>query len=121
VLQIDRYLDSALPPHAVVLAGEQSGAVRFDTGRSIVRWEAASPDDLARVLSLLEAGSRPVWVVLDAWEEPLVRAKFGGLDAAALDWPPVVDAGDAHRTRAWSLADRAGYLKGARINTDRLR
>jgi hypothetical protein len=121
VLQIDRYLDSALPPHAVVIAGEQSGAVRFDTGRPIVRWEAASPDDLARVLSLLEAGSRPVWVVLDAWEEPLVRAKFGGLAAAALDWPPVVDAGDAHRTRAWSLSDRVRYLKGARIVTDRLR
>ena len=121
VLQIDRYLESALPPDAVVIAGEQSGAVRFDTGRSIVRWEAASPDDLGRVLAVLERGRRPVWVLLDAWEEPLVRAKFSGLDAAALDWPPAVDAGDAHRTRAWSISDRARYLNGARIVTDRLR
>jgi 4-amino-4-deoxy-L-arabinose transferase-like glycosyltransferase len=121
VLQIDRYLDSALPPQAVVIAGEQSGAVRFDTGRAIIRWEAASPDDLARVLAVLEGSGRPVWVVLDVWEEPLVRAKFSGLDAAALDWPPVVDAGDAHRTRAWSISDRGRYLKGARIVTDRLR
>jgi hypothetical protein len=121
VLQMDRYLDSALPPQAVVIAGEQSGAVRFDTGRAIIRWEAASPDDLAQVLAVLEGSGRPVWVVLDVWEEPLVRAKFSGLDAAALDWPPVVDAGDANRTRAWSISDRGRYLKGARLVTDRLR
>jgi hypothetical protein len=121
VLQIDRYLESALPDRSVIVAGEQSGAVRFDTGHSIVRWEAASRDDLMNVLKILEADRRPVWILLDAWEEPLVRAKFGGLDAAALDWPPAVDAGETLRTRAWNLADRARYLKGERVVTDRLR
>jgi hypothetical protein len=121
VLQIDRYLESALPDRAVIVAGEQSGAARFDTGHPIVRWEAASHDDLARVLTLLDADRRPVWILLDAWEEPLVRAKFAGVDAAQLDWPPAVDAGEARRTRAWNLADRARYLSGARVVTDRLR
>ncbi len=121
VLQIDRYLESALPDRSVIVAGEQSGAVRFDTGHPIVRWEAASRDDFMTVLTLLEADRRPVWILLDAWEEPLVRAKFGGIDAAALDWPPAVDAGETHRTRAWNLSDRARYLKGERVVTDRLR
>ncbi|MGH9200799.1 MAG: hypothetical protein ACRD2A_06150, partial [Vicinamibacterales bacterium] len=121
VLQIDRYLASALPDRAVVVAGEQSGAVRFDTGHEIVRWEAASVDGLRRAFDVLEADQRPVWILLDAWEEPLVREKFPGVVAAALDWPPAVDAGDTHRTRAWNLADRERYLKGERVVTDRLR
>ncbi len=121
VVQIDRYLESALPERSVVVAGEQSGAVRFDTGHPIVRWEAASRDDLVSVLKVLDADRRPVWILLDAWEEPLVRAKFGGVELAALDWPPAVDAGETHRTRAWNLADRARYLKGERVVTDRLR
>jgi hypothetical protein len=121
ILQIDRYLEAALPDRAVVVAGEQSGAARFDTGRSIVRWEAASRDDLMQMLKVLEADRRPVWLLLDAWEESLVRAKFTGLDFAALDWPPAVDAGETHRTRAWRLSDRERYLKGERVVTDRLR
>ncbi len=121
VLQIDRYLDSALPDRAVIVAGEQSGAARFDTGHAIVRWEAATPADLERVLTSLVADRRSVWILLDAWEEPLVRDKFAGLAAAALDWPPAVDAGDTHRTRAWNLSDRARYLEGKRVVTDRLR
>ncbi len=121
VVQIDRYLESALPERAVIVAGEQSGAVRFDTGHPIVRWEAASRDDLVSVLKVLDADRRPVWILLDAWEEPFVRAKFGGIELAALDWPPAVDAGDTHRTRAWNLSDRARFLKGERVVTDRLR
>jgi hypothetical protein len=121
VLQIDRYLDAALPPRAAILAGEQSGAVRLDTHRPIVRWEALSADDLARALTALDVDKRPLWILLDAWEESLVRAKFPAIAAAALDWPPAVDAGDTHRTRAWSLADRGRYLKGERVVTDRLR
>ena len=121
VLQIDRYLDAALPERAVIISGEQSGAARFDTGRAIVRWEAATRADLDRALTLLAADRRPVWILLDAWEEPLVRDKFTGLAAVALDWPPAVDAGETHRTRAWNLSDRARYLKGERVVTDRLR
>jgi hypothetical protein len=121
VLQIDRYLEAALPSRAVVIAGEQSGALRFDAGHPIVRWEAASPEDLTRALAALERDQRPVWILLDAWEEPLVRAKFSGLPLAALDWPPAVDAGETQRTRAWSVADRERYLTGGRVVTDRLR
>jgi hypothetical protein len=121
VVQIDRYLESALPERAVIVAGEQSGAVRFDTGHPIVRWEAASRDDLISALRVLDADRRPVWILLDAWEEPLVRAKFGGVELAALDWPPAVDAGETRRTRAWNLADRARFFKGERVVTDRLR
>ena len=42
-----RYLDVVLPPNAVVVSGEQSGALRYYTGRSIVRWDLATPEALA--------------------------------------------------------------------------
>jgi len=35
-----------LPADAVVLAGEQSGSLRYYTGRAILRWDAASPEVL---------------------------------------------------------------------------
>jgi hypothetical protein len=121
IVLIDRYLEAALPERALIVAGEQSGAVRLDTGHDIVRWEAASRDDLSRILGILASQSRPVCILLDAWEEPLFRAKFAGLDPVSLDWPPLVDAGDANRTRAWRLDDRRRYLNGERVVTDRLR
>jgi len=121
VSQVGGYLNSALPVSAVVVSGEESGAVRFATGRPILRWEAASPDDFARAIAALEVSGRSVWILLDAWEEPLFRAKFAGHPAAALDWPPEVDAGETHRTRAWNLSDRERFLKGERVTSDRLR
>jgi hypothetical protein len=50
-----------------------------------------------------------------------VRSKFAGMAAAALDWPPVMEAGPVMLTRAWRLADRERFLSGQRVATDRLR
>ena len=121
IAQAGPYLASALPPGAVIIAGEQSGAARHYTGHDVLRWEAIAPADLGAALTWLEAQRRPVWWMLDQWEEPLVRAKFGGVAAAALDWPPIMEAGPARTTRAWRPADRAGFQRGERTATDRLR
>jgi hypothetical protein len=115
------YLAAALPPGAVLIAGEQSGAARYYTGRGVLRWETLSPPDLAAALARLDQDRREVWWVLDQWEEPLVRSRLAGLAAAALDWPPVLEAGPAMLTRAWRVADRDRFLGGARVTTDRLR
>ncbi|MEO8679276.1 MAG: hypothetical protein ABI665_09540, partial [Vicinamibacterales bacterium] len=64
---------------------------------------------------------RASWIVLDAFEEPLFRAKFGEHRAGTLDWPPALEAGDTHRTRAWRLADRARFVTGETVTTERIR
>ena len=119
VSRVAALIDEDVPPAAVLVAGEQSGAMRYYTGRPILRWEAASPESLAASTAALERSRRPVYVVLDAWEEGLFRAKFAGVAAGALDWPPILDAGTSHRTRLWKLSDRDKFLRGENLNTIR--
>jgi hypothetical protein len=119
IVQLGEHLNTSIPADAVIVAGEQSGSMRYYTGRPVVRWEAASPEDLMRALAALQAANRPVWFVLDAWELEPFRAKFGSVPAAALDWPPAVTAGTTHRTSAWQLSDRERFQRGENVVTER--
>jgi hypothetical protein len=118
-----RYLDAVIPPRGVVLVtGEQSGAMRYYTGQPIVRWDFLSPDALPRVVERVGDSGHELWIVLDDWETGEFRDKFRGVaDAAGLDWPPLVEAGNEVRMLAWRTRDRAPFLAGARIVTDRVR
>lgn len=120
VEQIADYLKRNTPDYAVIISGEQSGAMRYYTGRRILRWEAAVPEVLSAAIGSLEASSRPVHIVLDAWENEPFMNKFKGVPEVSLDWPPAVDAGTSHRTKLWNLSDRGRFLKGEHIATLRL-
>jgi hypothetical protein len=114
------YVNADVPPAAVILAGEQSGSMRYYTDRPILRWEAATPEALAAAMTTLEQSRRPVYIVLDAWEQGPFRTKFAALPAAALDWPPLLDAGTSHRTQLWKLSDRERFVRGENLSTIRL-
>ena len=119
IVQLGEHLGASIPDNAVIVAGEQSGSMRYYTSRPVVRWEAASPEDLTRALLALRAANRPVWFVLDAFEEEPFRAKFAGV-RVVLDWPPAVVAGTTHRTSAWQLSDRDRFTRGENPATLRL-
>ena len=114
------FINEDVPPAAVIVAGEQSGSMRYHTERPILRWEAASPEALDAAMTELERSRRPIYIVLDAWEDGLFRAKFQALPGGALDWPPILDAGSSHRTRLWKLGDRERFQRGGSLNTIRL-
>jgi hypothetical protein len=116
--QTAQFVNQTSPADAVLIAGEQSGSMRYYTGRPILRWEAATPEQLSGAITTL--APRPLYVVLDAWENETFLAKFKDVPAVALDWPPVSDAGTSHRTRVWNLADRARFLAGENLRTARL-
>lgn len=120
VADVGEYINADVPPAAVILSGEQSGSMRYYTDRPILRWEVATPESLAAAMSTLEQARRPVYIVLDAWEDGLFRSKFRALPAGALDWPPMLDAGTSHRTRLWKLSDRDRFVRGENLNTIRL-
>ena len=120
IVQLGEHLNTAIPADAVIVAGEQSGSMRYYTSRPVVRWEAASVEDLTRALAALQAADRPVWFVLDAWEEEPFRAKFASVPPAALAWPAAVTAGTTHRTSAWRLDDRSRFNRGETLTTLRL-
>ena len=115
------YLDGHLPDPSVIIAGEQSGAMRYYTGRSILRWDLLSLESFVRATALVVDAGYDVWIVLDEWEEDPFRAKFAGTGIGDLDWPPALDAGITLRTRAWRIADRAIYVRGGVAHTDRVR
>jgi hypothetical protein len=118
--QVADAINHSAPPEAVIVAGEQSGAMRYYTGRSILRWEAATPETLPAVIEVLLKAGRPIYIVLDAWETEAFQKKFPDIGPAELDWPPMLEAGSSHRTLAWNLADRWRYQLGQRINTVRI-
>ena len=120
VEQVAQAIDHTAPPNAVIIAGEQSGSMRYYTGRSILRWEAATAETLPTALETLLKAERPIYIVLDAWEMELFRAKFPDVGPAELDWPPMLEAGSSHRTFAWNVADRWRFQLGQRVNTIRL-
>jgi hypothetical protein len=106
--EVGSALAMVLPPRTVLLAGEQSGSMRYATGRPIVRWETLNAASLQAVLSVLDAQGYEVWWVLDQFEEALVRARFPGVPEALLDWPPDVEGGPLMRTRAWRVRSASG-------------
>jgi hypothetical protein len=120
VSQAAGFVNDHTPPDAVIVAGEQSGSIRYYTGRSILRWEAATPDALSASIGTLDHSARPVFIVLDVWEESLFRAKFASVPAVSLDWPAMLEAGTTHRTRLWKLGDRQDFLQGKRVETVRV-
>jgi hypothetical protein len=95
-------LASILPADAVIVSGEQSGSMRYYTGRSIVRWDLIDGAAMPEALDALRLGGHEIWVVLDEWEEEGFRRKFPAL-AASIDVAPVVESarGVGMRTRAW--------------------
>lgn len=120
VERVADFVNRNSPEWAVIVAGEQSGSMRYYTDRPILRWEAADPQLLSSAIRSLEQSDRPVYIVLDAWENEPFLAKFKDLPAVALDWPPMLEAGTSHRTRVWKLADRGRFLKGEHIETIRV-
>jgi 4-amino-4-deoxy-L-arabinose transferase-like glycosyltransferase len=118
--QVADFVRGQAEPNAVIVAGEQSGSMRYYTGKSILRWEAASADAMGVAVRELDRTSRPIYIVLDAWEESLFRAKYAFTPSVALDWPPVLEAGSSNRTRVWRLSDRERFHRGEKLNTIRL-
>ena len=117
VSQVSAFLSTTLPANGVIIAGEQSGSLRYYTGRSILRWDAASPGALAAAITTLTASGRVIVIALDAWENEPFRAKLGALPAVSLEWPAAFEAGTSHRTRVWRLTDRETFLRGDHVAT----
>ncbi len=96
VVLMGRYLQQALPPNAVVLAFQQSGAIAHYTGAPTVRHDMLDAITLDEaVATLIRRGHRPTLVIDEAFELADFRAKFGASRLGGLEWPPRARAADA--------------------------
>ena len=77
------YVARATPPGAVVLSSQHSGSIRYYSGRLTLRYDFLDPQWLDRAIEALERHGRPVYALLDDWEEPVFRKRFAGQRAVA--------------------------------------
>ena len=87
-----RYVDGYAGRNAVILAMQHSGAVAYYSGRAIARYDEVPSDRLDAFCTALAAAGREVWLVVDQWEEPEIRARFATQRRGRLDWAPIAEA-----------------------------
>ena len=113
------FVATGLPPAAVVITMQESGAVRFYSGRSVVVWDRLRGEWLDRAITFLRGQGRPPYLLIESVEEDAFRARFtGASEFGALDWPPAVQIG--RLVRLYDPNDRASYRAGAAIPTARI-
>ena len=113
------YVASHLPADAAIITGQESGSIRFYSGRLTLFWRELPADSLDRAIEFLRSeGYRP-YLLLEQWEQPEFVRRFGGTTRAGeLSWPPIADIN--HEVRIYDPADYARYRAGERIITDRI-
>lgn len=106
-----------LPANAVVLSVWDSGAMRFHGRKEALVWEGLDPAWLDRSLAWLEQHGHQPFIVMESFEEPKFRSRFGNnSDIGKLDWPPKYEVDRV--VRIYDPRDRARYYRGERVNTD---
>ena len=108
-----------LPQGAVVLSVWDSGAVRFHGRKEALTWAGLDPAWLDRSVSWLDARGHPPYILVESWEEPEFRNRFGGRsDIGKLDWPPKYEVDRV--VRIFDPRDRAKYDRGESVTTEYL-
>lgn len=93
-----RYLDAAgfvrgLAPDAVFMTVQHSGSLPYYASAEVLRWDWLEPNELDRVVRELSIKRRPVFVVLDDFEEEPFRLRFTGSLTLHRLGPPAFTAG----------------------------
>jgi hypothetical protein len=108
-----------LPANAVVLSVWDSGAVRFHGRKEALTWAGLDPAWLDRALVWLEANGHAPYILVESWEEPAFRSRFGNhSDIGKLDWPPRYEIDRV--VRIFDPKDRARYDRRETVDTEYL-
>ena len=113
------YVAARLPEQAVVLTIWESGSVRYYGKRLTILPDQIDPAWFDRVLAFLDEIGRPPFLLFETAEEPAFKQRFQASSRfGALDWPPMAQIG--REVRIFNPADRARYLAGEQIATERV-
>jgi hypothetical protein len=110
------YVDTHLPPRALVITSWESGSIRYYGHRNTLVWDALDPGWLDRALAYVRTRGYQPYLLLEGWEEPLFRQRFAGNAIARLDWPPAAEI--AGQVRLYRPEDRERYLNGDGVPTE---
>ena len=113
------YVAARLPQNALIVTAQESGSVRFYSGRLTLTWRALPPDGLDRALAFVRAhGYRPYFLIETGEQAEFVQQFEGKSPLGNLGWPPGVDIN--HMLRIYDPDDYANYRAGVPIRTDRI-
>jgi len=102
---VGHWVTDHAPPDAVVLAVQHSGSLAYYTDRTVVRFDEVPGDGLDALCTRLVGSGRAVWLVVEDWEEPVVRARFAATRRGRLEWAPIAEARvGTSRVRVYDLA-----------------
>jgi len=110
------YVDSHLPPNALVVTSWESGSIRYYGHRNTLVWDALHPAWLDPAITDLRRRGYEPYLLLERWEEPAFRQRFAGSALARLDWPPAAEI--AGQVRIYRPGDRERYLSGTGVPTE---
>jgi hypothetical protein len=107
------YVARNLPENAALFSMQQSGSVRYYSGRLSVRYDGIPFGDLEAVIRELRShGYRP-YFLLEEWEEEVFRQIFAKrTPLGSLDWPPKATVGPHGVVRIYDPADREARADG---------
>jgi hypothetical protein len=105
-IEVSRYINEMLPKNAVFITQQHSGSIRYYTGRKTLRFDwlpARELDNAVRQMTSL--GYKP-YILLDDWEEPIFKTRFGRSALSRLDWWPMAEFSTQIRVRLYDPAAR---------------
>lgn len=105
------YVARRLPAEALVVTVQHSGSTRYYADRPILRWDAVEPTQLDNVLAWVRGQGYHPFLLLERWEEPLFRDRFGASEIGKLDWP--ARATDGGRVAIYDPDERRAFAEGA--------
>ena len=110
------YVDSHLPPDALIVTNWESGSIRYYGHRNTLVWDALDPAWLDRAIAYVRMRGYEPYLLFEEWEEPAFRQRFAGSTIAKLDWPPTAEI--AGQVRIYRPNDRERYLNGTGVPTE---
>jgi hypothetical protein len=120
-LAVGEQIGRTLPDNAIVFSFIQSGSVRLYGRRNTARWDIIEPTRFDETVDVLRRSGYEPYVLLEDWEVPLFRKRFGSTTQFGnVDWPPTLEYRDMSRVDLYRLADRVAYRAGAVIATSRI-
>ncbi len=110
------YVTGATPPHAMIFCMQHCGSLRYYAERVTLRYDLLPSDWLDRALESVRVRGYQPFIVLDDWEEPTFRERFGRLSGVGkLDWRPQAEFPGSIRVRIYDPDDRiTGAMQPAR-------
>lgn len=88
---------------AVFLAVQHSGSLSYYTDGPVLRWDWIEPSELDTLVEQLRTNGHRIYVVLDDWEEPQLRARFAGTQTFAKMSRPVLTTNTVIRSLVYEL------------------